>query len=274
VLRHVTAPDGVRIVCEVSGQGPPLVLVHGAGSARWGFAVLRPELEDRFTVIAIDRRGRGDSTDADAYALEHEFDDVAAVVRAAPALAGEGAGIRDGATYLFGHSYGGLVSAAAASRIAGLPRLVLYEPPMGGVLAEETTIARWEGLIAAGDPDSAVREFLHDVGGYTQVEIDEFAASPVWELRRQVVPTVPRELRAEGCHSLDRAALAGLEMPVLMLVGSESPEWATRSTTAYAEALPDVTVRTLEGQGHGGAVSAPGLVAAEVAGFLEDAYDD
>jgi pimeloyl-ACP methyl ester carboxylesterase len=268
VLRHVTAPDGVRIACEVSGQGPPLVLVHGAGSARWGFAVLRPQLEDRFTVIAIDRRGRGDSTDADGYAVEREFDDVAAVVREAPALAGKGSGNPDGGPYLFGHSYGGLVSAAAAARIAGLPRLVLYEPPMGGVLADETTIGRWESLIGAGDPDTAVREFLHDVGGYSQAEIDELAASPVWELRRQVAPTVPRELRAEGRHELDRTALAALEMPVLMLVGSESPEWATRSTTVYAETLSHASVRTLDGHGHGGAVSAPELVAAEVTAFL------
>ena len=59
VLERVTTPDGVEIGCEVSGQGPPLVLVHGAGSARWGFGALRPLLEDRFTVIAVDRRGRG-----------------------------------------------------------------------------------------------------------------------------------------------------------------------------------------------------------------------
>jgi pimeloyl-ACP methyl ester carboxylesterase len=273
VLSHVTAPDGVRIACEISGQGPPLVLVHGAGSARWGFAVLRPQLEDRFTVIAVDRRGRGDSTDGDGYTVEREFEDIAAVVSEAPNLAGDGSGGPAAGAYLFGHSYGGLVSAAAAARIAGLPRLVLYEPPMGGVLADEATIARWEALIAGGNPDTAVREFLHDIGGYTQAEIEEFAASPVWELRKQVAPTIPRELRAESRHALDRAALAALEMPILMLVGSESPAWATRSTTEYAEALSDVTVRTLEGQGHGGAVSAPELVAAEVAGFLGDAYD-
>jgi pimeloyl-ACP methyl ester carboxylesterase len=266
VLRHVTAPDGVRIACEVSGQGPPLVLVHGAGSARWGFAALRPQLEDRFTVIAIDRRGRGDSTDADGYAVEREFDDVAAVFREARALAGDDS--TDGGPYLFGHSYGGLVSAATASRLSELPRLVLYEPPMGGVLADGATIARWESLIAAGDLDTAVREFLHDVGGYTQEEIEEFAASPVWELRKQVVPTVPRELRAEDRYAIGRAGLAELEIPVLMLVGSRSPEWATRSTTAYAEALPDVTVHTLEGQGHGGSVSAPELVAEEVVRFV------
>ena len=39
VLRHVEAPDGVRIACEVSGAGPPLVMVHGAGSARWSFGL-------------------------------------------------------------------------------------------------------------------------------------------------------------------------------------------------------------------------------------------
>ena len=50
------------------------MLVHGAGSARWGFDVLRPLLEDRFSIIAIDRRGRGDSGDAQGpYAIESEF---------------------------------------------------------------------------------------------------------------------------------------------------------------------------------------------------------
>jgi pimeloyl-ACP methyl ester carboxylesterase len=65
----------------VSGEGPPLVLVHGAGSARWSFDAMRPQLEGRFTVIAVDRRGRGDSTDDAGYALECEYEDVAAVVR-------------------------------------------------------------------------------------------------------------------------------------------------------------------------------------------------
>ena len=102
-------PTALRIACEVSGAGPPLVLVHGAGSARWSFDLLRPHLEGRFTVIALDRRGRGDSTDGDEYSLERECDDVAAVVRDA----GEGA-------FLFGHSYGGLVAAGAALRSTSL----------------------------------------------------------------------------------------------------------------------------------------------------------
>jgi pimeloyl-ACP methyl ester carboxylesterase len=260
VVRHVTTPAGLEIACDVSGSGRPLVLVHGAGSARWGFDLLRPQLEDRFRVIAIDRRGRGDSGDAEGpYAIESEFEDVAAVVRDA----GEDA-------LLFGHSYGALVAAGAAPLIEGLPRLVLYEPPMGGVLAEPDRIDRWESLIESGDAEVQVREFLDLIGGYTDEEIEQMRATPAWELRKQVAPTVPRELRAEGALRLEQLGLGLLGIPVLMLVGSESPDWARRSTTGFAQTLPQAEVHTLEGCGHGGSVSAPELVAREIADFLAE----
>lgn len=257
MLRHVTSADGVSIACELSGEGSPVVFVHGAGSARWSFDLVRPQLEKRLTVIAIDRRGRGDSSDADTYALEREFEDVAAVVRDA----GEGA-------LLVGHSYGGLIAAGAAQLLDGLPRLVLYEPPMGGVLADENSIDRWEVLIRGGDRDLMIREFFRDVASYGEAEIDELAQSPLWERRRQISPTVPRELRAELAFGLDRAALGRLATRTLMLLGSESPDWARRSTEAYSEAIATSEVRILEGHGHGATTSAPELLASEVERFL------
>ena len=81
MLRLVTTSDGVRIACELSGEGRPVVLVHGAGSARWSFDAVRPHLEREFTVIAVDRRGRGDSGDDDDYDLRREYEHVAAVAR-------------------------------------------------------------------------------------------------------------------------------------------------------------------------------------------------
>ena len=257
MLRHVTSSDGVRIACEVSGEGAPVVLVHGAGSARWSFDAVRPLLEPSFTVIAIDRRGRGESTDAGDYDLRREYEDVAAVVRDA----GEGA-------LLVGHSYGGLVAVGAAGLLEGLPRLALYEPPMGGVLVDRATIDRWERSIEVGERDPVVREFLSQVGGYDDAAIDEMAGTPLWEARRRVTPTLPRELRAELAHGLDREALAELAMPALLLVGTESPDWAVRSTEAYAGALPNAERRSLEGQGHGANVSAPELLADELTRFL------
>ncbi len=256
MLRHVTAPSGVRIACEVSGEGPPLVLVHGAGSARWSFDGVRPHLESRFTAIAVDRRGRGDSTDGEGYALESEAEDVAAVVRDA----GEGA-------MLFGHSYGGLVAAEAA-RLLDLPRLALYEPAMGEGLTTIETIERWERLIEAGDRDAVIRESYRQLSGYDEDAIEELAGSPMWAARRRIVPTVPRELRAALAHGFDRAALAELPMPTLLLVGTESPRWAVRSVDACTDAIPGAERRMLDGQGHSANMTAPELLAAELGRFF------
>jgi pimeloyl-ACP methyl ester carboxylesterase len=257
LLRHVTAPDGVELACEVAGEGPPLVMVHGAGSGRWSFDLVRPRLQDRFTVWSVDRRGRGDSADADSYGLEREFEDVAAAVRAA----GQDA-------VLFGHSYGALVSAGAAARLNGLPRLALYEPPMGGVLADEAWIERFEAHLDAGDPDQAVSEFMRDVGGYSDAEIDAMRGTPAWQARCAAAPSVPRELRAELAFALDDLGLTDLNVPTLLLIGSESPAWAQRSTEAFAAALPSCEVRRLEGHGHGASVSGPELLASELERFL------
>jgi pimeloyl-ACP methyl ester carboxylesterase len=232
-------------------------MVHGAGSGRWGFDLVRPLLEPRFTVWALDRRGRGDSGDGVGYSVEREFEDVAAVVREA----GEGA-------MLFGHSYGALVSAGAAGRLDALKRLVLYEPPMGGVLADVAWQQRFEADLAARDPDSAVRRFLHDVGGYSHAEIDVMEGTPAWLKRLETAPTVPRELGAERALAMDGLGLDRLGLACLLLVGSESPAWARRSTEAFAAAIPGVEVRTLEGHGHGAAVSGPALLADEVERFL------
>jgi pimeloyl-ACP methyl ester carboxylesterase len=253
----VTAPDGVRIACEVAGSGPPLVMVHGAGSGRWSFDLVRPHLEGRFTVWAIDRRGRGDSSDGDGYAIEREFDDVAAVV----AEAGPG-------SLLFGHSYGALVSTGAAARLNGLPGLALYEGPMGGVLADDAWIDRFEAQIEAGERDQAVRVFMRDVGGYSDADVDAMKGTPAWQARLAAAPTVPRELRAERAFATGDLRLAELEPPALLLIGSESPAWAHRSTDAFAAAIPNAEVRPLQGHGHGASVSGPDLLAAELTRFF------
>ncbi len=233
-------------------------MVHGAGSGRWTFDLVRPHLDDRFKTWSVDRRGRADSSDDTLpYAIEREFDDVAAVVREA----GPGA-------LLFGHSYGALVAAGAAARLGDLPRLALYEPPMGGVLADEGWIDRFEARVQAGERDLAVREFMRDVGGYPEAEIAAMEGTPAWPARVQVAHTVTRELRAERAFELASLELAELATPALLLLGSESPEWAPRSTDAFAAAIPGATVRSLQGHGHGASLSGPELLASELRGFL------
>src|SRR5215213_7709776 len=80
--RFATSADGTQIAYEARGTGPALVIVEGALCHRtMGVsAALTEALEDRFTVFAYDRRGRGESgAGATPWSLEREIEDREAV---------------------------------------------------------------------------------------------------------------------------------------------------------------------------------------------------
>jgi pimeloyl-ACP methyl ester carboxylesterase len=62
--------DHTEIAYWTSGDGPPIVLVHGTPADQTRWRPLLPYLERQVTVHAIDRRGRGASGDAPEYSLE------------------------------------------------------------------------------------------------------------------------------------------------------------------------------------------------------------
>jgi pimeloyl-ACP methyl ester carboxylesterase len=116
-MEKVTSPDGTRIAYYRSGAGAPLILVPGTGAANpVAWTAVLPALEAHFSVYAVDRRGHGESGDSPTYAIEREFEDIAAVVDSI-----------GGPVNLLGHSFGGLCALEAALLTPNLRKLVLYE---------------------------------------------------------------------------------------------------------------------------------------------------
>jgi len=258
VVQHVTSSDGTRIGYRRSGEGPPLVLVHGTTGAHWSFAFLVPALVERFTVYALDRRGRGESGDSAEYSVEREFEDVASVVDSI-----------DRPANLFGHSFGATVAMGAALVAQNLRKLVLYEPAPGvaGVAAQD--LERIEDLVAQDDREEAVVQALR-LFGLTPEELEQIRASSTWPARVTAAHTIAREVRAEEAYRVESERFRGLTAPALLLHGEESPDWAREGTERVRAALQDARVAVLPGQGHAAIMTAPELVADEVARFLSE----
>jgi len=53
--------NGTGIAYEVSGSGPPVLLLHGFPQTRAMWGAIAPQLARRFTVVAADLRGYGES---------------------------------------------------------------------------------------------------------------------------------------------------------------------------------------------------------------------
>jgi pimeloyl-ACP methyl ester carboxylesterase len=103
IMETVHSKDGTPIAYWRSGLGTPLLLVHGTMHDRLIWTPVLCALERHVSVYVMDRRGRSDSGDAPAYALEREWEDIAAVVDAIGSPVD-----------VVGHSFGGTCALEAA----------------------------------------------------------------------------------------------------------------------------------------------------------------
>ncbi len=257
---EVTAPDGTPIAVFSDGQGPPIVLVHGAMSDHRNDAPFFAELARTFTVFAMDRRGRGASGDGGEYSIEREFEDVATVVDAV-------ADRMKGPVALWGHSYGADCAMGAAALTPNVHRLVLYEPGLG-MPFPEGAVEAVEAALAAGDNEAAAVALMARVVEMTDEEVEYVRSLPTWTDRLEIVPSVPRELNAESSWVYPPGWLDGVTVQALLLAGGDSPPSQTAATHQAAAALPHSDILVLEGHGHIAHRTDPAMVAAIVERFI------
>lgn len=102
--------NGQVIYYEKTGEGSPVILVHGNGETHKIFSHLIPELSKRHSVYALDTRGHGQSASVEQYHYSDMAKDIAAFVR----------GLDIEKPAFFGFSDGGITGLIAASRYPSL----------------------------------------------------------------------------------------------------------------------------------------------------------
>ena len=261
-MEQTRSKDGTGIGFWQSGSGPPLLLVHGttADHSRW--SSISPRFEQHFTVYAMDRRGRGGSGNSPEYALMREAEDVAAVVEAI----GE-------PVFTLGHSYGAVCSLEAALLTDKIRRLILYEPPIPTGLPQYPPGVpdRLQMLIDGGRFEAALEMFFREVVRMPAHELESFRRLPVWQVRVQLAPTIPREVAIDRMYSFDPQKFSSLQTPILLLLGGDSPPLFHQAIAAIHPALPNSQVVILPGQQHIAMDTDPELFIREALHFLLDA---
>jgi pimeloyl-ACP methyl ester carboxylesterase len=152
----VQSADGTTIAFRRRGAGPVLILVDAAGAYRAFNSMdsLAEILAAKFTVIAFDRRGRGDSGDTLPYEIEREVEDIEALITTEWDEA-----------FLFGASSGGLLVLQAAAADLPVPKLAVFEPPLGSDDDDNAPfIADLARLVEEGRRSEAVELFYEGIG--------------------------------------------------------------------------------------------------------------
>jgi haloacetate dehalogenase len=265
-LRLPGARADVAIHARVGGDGAPLLLLHGYPQTHEAWRLVAPRLTDRFTVVAADLRGYGDSS---APADDPAHDTYSKRAMGADMVAAMAA-LGFPRFHVAGHDRGGRVAY----------RLALDRPEVVerlAVLEIAPTVAMWEAFDArlahrayhwtflaqpaplperliGGDPTFHLE---HTLRGWTKAKALEVFGAALPRYRAAFaqparIAAFCADYRAgfgpdRAADEADRAAGRAIAAPTLLVAGTGGFPAATGDPAAHWRAFaPDLTVATVD----------------------------
>lgn len=248
-----TSSDGTRIAWSSRGSGPPLVMVHSVAASREASPqpTLPSALAAHYTVFTYDRRGTGESSNSEPYAVEREFEDLTAVIQ-----------LTGGAADAYGFSSGATLALLAS--ISGVPigRLALLEPPLnpeedpGGTIRAEAQRRVDHDLADARD------WFNREIVGIPADVLAQFGTPTEQEL--QNTRTIVHELTFLPGTFPGR--FSAVTVPTLLLASDHTAPELLQWAQQLDDAIPDSHYQVLPGEWHG---VDDGTLTAAISGFLD-----
>ena len=239
-----------------TGTGVSVVCLHSSGSSSSQWRLLMDQLGGRYHVLAADLYSYGRSPLWPGVARFCLADEVSLLENVFQA-AGE-------PFHLIGHSYGGAVALKAALTFPTRVRsLVLFEPTLFKLLMAEDAQQPAAREIADVRSETTAAVLRGEMERAAEHFIDYWMGAGMWaqtpEPRRtaaaRAAPKITAEFQAVFEDPVLLSEFSALEVPTLLMVGTESPAASRGVVRLLAHALPQAKTLELGGLGHMGPVS-------------------
>ncbi|KAK9354060.1 Alpha/Beta hydrolase protein [Lipomyces doorenjongii] len=278
----VTSNDGTPISYLKLGEGPGVIILHGAMESARSHFELAKALSDSFTVYLPDRRGRGRSgTYGPDFSIRKEVEDVDALLS------------KTNSHFVIGVSSGAIIALNASLDLKAVHKAIIFEPPlMTDNLISADWVDRYDREMSAGNVASALVTGM--LG--TQMGPPSLQRMPRWFLimMTKLMMTlegssggtegpIPMKVLAPTLHydvqlviemeGMPNDLLNAIDINILLLGGSKSPPYLKAAVDRLEKAIPNAKRVEFEGLHHGATGNKnrggqPERVASEVKSFL------
>ena len=243
--------EGLRIAFRRAGNGPPLLLLHGAFSDSRDWRRQLDDFAGEFSVIAWDAPGCGESADLPSsdYGLDNMVGTLTGFIRA----------LRLPRPHVLGLSLGSILAIALDAGHPGTVRSLVLASAYAG----------WSGSLPPAEVQRRIRLSLRDLDRPADEVAREFVATllpadaPQWQIDEQIEmisqarDSTTRVLLTHIAPVDLRPVLSRISVPTLLLYGDAD----VRAPSAVADALhaqiPGSLLVRLPGVGHCGHIQTP-----------------
>lgn len=242
--------DGVDLHYDETGDGEPLVLVHGSAVDSTTWCGVVPALAETHRVITYDRRGYGRSRHRPVRDHRLHAADLVAVLETVAARP---------ATVVGWSSGGNVALAVGTTRPDLLGSLVVVEPPLHGQrhmnAAVLRTLLRLKGKQLRGRHVEALEEFLRfgsalRSGGNTYDTLGEEARAELLRYPHQLLAEWDPHPYGVMHEHISTHAVAAIPVPLSWVIGGESDAWMDRLRERIARRRPGLDTVVVPGAGH------------------------
>ncbi|MEE8338129.1 MAG: alpha/beta hydrolase [Dehalococcoidia bacterium] len=265
-LEHRYIEGSPRLHYTLSGapEERTVVMLHGSTqhSPVWDGVV---PLLSGFRVAALDLRGHGRSERNGAYQPDDYVSDVERLVEALDAPS----------TAIVGHSMGSLVAMRYAGQRPGSVWAAAFvdidaRPPDSQVETLNTAGARPGRAFDSAEARARIERLRP---GASDELIERMMSASFIEQDGRFLECYDRATLAQFAHWDNRELLKAIDVPALVMRGSDSTVSGAQATEEMVAALPDGRFHELSGASHMLHVERPDEVGAVLAGFLRGAAD-